>query len=102
MIFQFRLMAMMAIALLTSITTIAMANQVGINFSEDSYRSVRRLSERRLGFMNLKWTRKHREQITFRLPRMYQHSAISVLSVSSRLPRIIAMMLGTHLTQAGW
>ena len=36
MIFQFRLMAMMAIALLTSITTMATANQVGVNFSEDA------------------------------------------------------------------
>ena len=36
MIFQFRLMAMMAIALLTFGTMMVSANQVGVNFSEDT------------------------------------------------------------------
>ena len=36
MFFQFRLMAMMAIVMLTSFAMMAMANQVGVNFSEDA------------------------------------------------------------------
>ena len=45
MFFQFRFMAIVAIALLTFGAMMATANQAGINFSEDSYRSVRRLSK---------------------------------------------------------
>ena len=36
MFFQFRLMAMMAMVMLTSFAMMAMANQVGVNFSEDA------------------------------------------------------------------
>ena len=36
MFFQFRMMAMIAIVMLTSFAMMAMANQVGVNFSEDA------------------------------------------------------------------